>query len=298
VEFLALEDDGTAALARLGAYVDRFLSRSDGMLLPRAGFALADVELLAPVPRPRLYWGLVTNAPSFVRNNPRARIVNLFPLGHQRPQGAAIGPGAPVTFRHGNNVPLMAYNVELAVVIGRAGRYIPVDRAMDHVAGYTVVNDVSGTYYYGIVPGNAGRGYSLPERYGDWLYQVTASWGGKKADTLAPMGPFLVTKDEIGDPLRPADVHPAVRPHARSGAQRRRAAGDRTGHRLVLVVRDAPPRRRDPLRDHGRGRAAGVPGRSRALAGGGDRGRRQAREPGRRRRRPGAARRPSVLRGA
>lgn len=198
--FLALEDEGMAALSRLVAYVERFVARSDATLLPKAGFPVEEVELLAPVPRPRLYWGLVTNAPSFVRNNPSTRIVNLFPLGHQRPQGAAVGHGAPVTFRHGNHQPLMAYNVELGVVIGKAGRYIPLERAMEHVAGYTVVNDVSGTYYYGIVPGNAGRGYSLPERYSDWLYQATASWGGKKADTLAPMGPFLVTKDEIGDP--------------------------------------------------------------------------------------------------
>ncbi|TDE14242.1 fumarylacetoacetate hydrolase family protein [Jiangella asiatica] len=200
VEFLALEGEGMAALSRLAAYVERFVAQSDATLLPSAGSAVEDVELLAPVPRPRLYWGLVANAPSFVRNNPNTRILNLFPLGHQRPQGAAIGPGAPVTFRHGHHLPLMAFNVELAVVIGKAGRYIPLNRAMDHVAGYTVVNDVSGTYYYGLVPGNAGRGYSLPERYSDWLYQATASWGGKKADTLAPMGPFLVTKDEIGDP--------------------------------------------------------------------------------------------------
>ncbi len=200
VEFLALEDDGMAALSRLVAYVQRFVAQSDATLLPRAGSVVENVELLAPVPRPRLYWGLVANAPSFVRNNPNTRLINLFPLGHQRPQGAAVGPGAPVTFRNGNHLPLMAYNVELGVVIGKAGRYVPLERAMDHVAGYTVVNDVSGTYYYGIVPGNAGRGYALPERYSDWLYQVTASWGGKKADTLAPMGPFLVTKDEVGDP--------------------------------------------------------------------------------------------------
>lgn len=200
VEFLALEDDGMAALSRLTAYVERFVAQSDATLLPSAGHTLDDVELLAPVPRPRLYWGLVANAPSFVRNKPAIAVVNLFPLGHQRPQGAAIGAGAPVTFRNGHHLPLMAYNVELAVVIGKAGRYIPLERAMEHVAGYTVVNDVSGTYYYDIVPGNAGRGYALPEHYSDWLYQVTASWGGKKADTLAPMGPFLVTKDDIGDP--------------------------------------------------------------------------------------------------
>jgi 2-keto-4-pentenoate hydratase/2-oxohepta-3-ene-1,7-dioic acid hydratase in catechol pathway len=102
--------------------------------------------------------------------------------------------------RHDNHLPGMAYNVELAVVIGRAGRYIPVERAMEHVAGYTVVDDVSGTHYYSTVPGNAGTGYSLPRGYQDWLYQATASWGGKKADTLCPMGPYLVTKDEVGDP--------------------------------------------------------------------------------------------------
>lgn len=200
VEFLALEDDGMTALARLTAYVKRFVAQSDATLLPRAGHVVDDVELLAPVPRPRLYWGLVANAPSFVRNKAGIPIVNLFPLGHQRPQGAAIGAGAPVTFRHDHHLPLMAYNVELAVVIGKAGRYIPLEQAMEHVAGYTAVNDVSGTHYYDIVPGNAGRGYSLPERYSDWLYQATASWGGKKADTLAPMGPYLVTKDEVGDP--------------------------------------------------------------------------------------------------
>ncbi|WP_116953000.1 fumarylacetoacetate hydrolase family protein [Jiangella endophytica] len=199
-EFLALEDDGMAVLSRMVTYVERFVAQSDATLLPNAGSPVDEIELLAPVPRPRLYWGLVANAPSFVRNNPNTRILNLFPLGHQRPQGAAIGSGVPVTFRNGHHLPLMSYNVELAVVIGKGGRYIPVDEAMDHVAGYTVINDVAGTYYYGIVPGNAGRGYSLPERYSDWLYQVTASWGGKNADTMAPMGPFLVTKDEVGDP--------------------------------------------------------------------------------------------------
>ncbi|QHY98854.1 Ureidoglycolate lyase [Streptomyces sp. S4.7] len=200
VDFLTLEDAGMAALSRLVAYAERFIAQTDATLLPRAGHPVDDIELLAPIPRPRLYWGLVTNSPSFVRNNPNIGMLNLFPLGHQRPQGAAIGPGEPVTMKHDHHVPHMAYNVELAIVIGKGGRYIPVDRAMDHVAGYTVVNDVSGSYYYRVVPGNADNGYGLPDSYNDWLYQATASWGGKKADTLCPMGPYLVTKDEVGDP--------------------------------------------------------------------------------------------------
>lgn len=200
VGFLALDDAGLATLSRLVTAVERFAAQTDATILPRAGHRPDDVELLAPVPRPRLCWGLVTNSPSFVRNKPGVPLVNLFPLGHQRPQGAVIGPGAPVVMRHDNHLPGMAYNVELAVVIGRAGRYIPLEHAMEHVAGYTVVDDVSGTHYYGQVPGNAGAGYSLPRGYQDWLFQATASWGGKKADTLCPMGPYLVTKDEVGDP--------------------------------------------------------------------------------------------------
>ncbi|MEO3848368.1 fumarylacetoacetate hydrolase family protein [Streptomyces sp. B8F3] len=196
--FLALEEPGMAALSRLVAYVERFAAHTDATVLPRSGYPVDEVELLAPIPRPRLYWGLVTNSPSFIRNKPGIRHLNLFPLGHQRPQGAAIGPGSPVTMKHDHHLPHMAYNVELAIVIGKAGRYIPLDRAMDHVAGYTVVNDVSGSYYYRAVPGNDG--YGLPDRYNDWLYQATASWAGKKADTLCPMGPYLVTKDEVGDP--------------------------------------------------------------------------------------------------
>ncbi|MEV0895025.1 fumarylacetoacetate hydrolase family protein [Promicromonospora sp. NPDC050262] len=218
VGLLALDDAGLAALSRLAAAVEQ-RARTDVTILPRSGHRVggpggtgsggtgsgdgaADdgVELLAPVPRPRLCWGLVTNSPSFVRNRPGVPLLNLFPLGHQRPQGAVVGHGAPVVVRHGHHLPAMAYNVELAVVIGRAGRDVPVERAMEHVAGYTVVDDVSGTHYFSAVPGNAGTGYSLPPGYQDWLFQATASWGGKKADSMCPMGPYLVTKDEVGDP--------------------------------------------------------------------------------------------------
>ncbi|MFD6446552.1 fumarylacetoacetate hydrolase family protein, partial [Promicromonospora sp. NPDC060204] len=200
VGLLALDDAGLAALSRLAAAVEQ-RARTDLTFLPRSGHRVGvGVELLAPVPKPRLCWGLVTNSPSFVRNRPGVPLLNLFPLGHQRPQGAVVGHGAPVVVRHGHHLPAMAYNVELAVVIGRAGRDVPVERAMEHVAGYTVVDDVSGTHYFSAVPGNAGAGYSLPPGYQDWLFQATASWAGKKADTMCPMGPYLVTKDEVGDP--------------------------------------------------------------------------------------------------
>lgn len=68
------------------------------------------------------------------------------------------------------------YEVELAVIIGRPGRRIVKEDAMDHVWGYTVVNDVTAR--------------DLQARYSQWLI-------GKSQDTFCPMGPFAVSKDEI-----------------------------------------------------------------------------------------------------
>ncbi|QFG30231.1 fumarylacetoacetate hydrolase family protein [Pseudomonas umsongensis] len=72
------------------------------------------------------------------------------------------------------------WEVELGVVIGKGGRYIDEDIAMEHVAGYCVINDVS-------------------ER--EWQLERGGTWDkGKGFDTFGPLGPWLVTRDEIADP--------------------------------------------------------------------------------------------------
>lgn len=72
------------------------------------------------------------------------------------------------------------WEVELAVVIGKRANYVSKEKAMDYVAGYALHNDVS------------EREFQL-ERGGQWVK-------GKSCDTFAPLGPYLVTKDEIADP--------------------------------------------------------------------------------------------------
>ena len=74
------------------------------------------------------------------------------------------------------------WEVELGVVIGKRASYVGEADALDHVAGYTVVNDVS------------ERAYQM-ERGGQWTK-------GKSFDTFAPVGPWLVTKDEVPDPQK------------------------------------------------------------------------------------------------
>ena len=85
------------------------------------------------------------------------------------PHDAVRLPGAAVSAQ-------IDYESELAVVIGRGGRDIPASRAMDHVFGYTIVNDVSAR--------------DVQVRHQQWDL-------GKSFDTFCPMGPWIVTADEL-----------------------------------------------------------------------------------------------------
>ena len=93
---------------------------------------------------------------------------------------AIVGPEQPV--RHpGPHSSELDWEVELAVVIGKGGRDIPEGRALDHVFGYTVGNDVS------------VRDHQRSRHGGQWMK-------GKSFDTHCPLGPWIVTADEIRDP--------------------------------------------------------------------------------------------------
>jgi 2-keto-4-pentenoate hydratase/2-oxohepta-3-ene-1,7-dioic acid hydratase in catechol pathway len=91
---------------------------------------------------------------------------------------ALSGPNDPVMIPRGSEK--TDWEVELAVIIGTKTQYVDEDRALDHVAGFAVINDVSERSFQ-------------KERGGQFIK-------GKSCDTFAPLGPWLVTKDEIPDP--------------------------------------------------------------------------------------------------
>jgi 2-keto-4-pentenoate hydratase/2-oxohepta-3-ene-1,7-dioic acid hydratase in catechol pathway len=100
------------------------------------------------------------------------------PVLFMKAASAIVGPNDDVEIPPGAQK--VDWEVELGVVIGKPGRYIPKERALEHIAGYCVINDLS------------ERSYQL-ERGGQWDK-------GKSCDTFAPIGPWLVTRDEIPDP--------------------------------------------------------------------------------------------------
>jgi 2-keto-4-pentenoate hydratase/2-oxohepta-3-ene-1,7-dioic acid hydratase in catechol pathway len=98
-------------------------------------------------------------------------------------RGAVIGSGDDIILPYGRD--RIEWEVELAVVFGRAGKYISASRAYDHVFGYMVAMDVSDRG--GRPPGGYGSG-------SDWFV-------GKGHDTFAPQGPWIVPKEFYGDPM-------------------------------------------------------------------------------------------------
>lgn len=195
-EFLALEEAGMDVLRRLEVFLKRFLEQCDEARMCFCGHPLEDIELKPPIPQPRLMWGLVQNCPTFIRANPARHSTNLFPQGHQRPCGALVGHGQ--LFYQPEGTGALAYNVELGVIIGKKGRYIPVNRAMEYVAGYTVVIDSQINGYHRLMdPDNLGN-YDIAQKY-DWYVGATCSWGGKMADAHCTVGPWLTTREEIGN---------------------------------------------------------------------------------------------------
>jgi 2-keto-4-pentenoate hydratase/2-oxohepta-3-ene-1,7-dioic acid hydratase in catechol pathway len=179
-----MQDDALAPLSELGfaGLIDVLNAGSDALARLQDFVAsgptligLDTVKLLAPVPRPPklICVGLNYRDHAAETNSPVPPVPTIF----NKFPNVVIGPGHPIMLPSNSTKP--DYEAELAFVIGRGGRRIPAERWQEHVAGYTIVNDVSARDFQAATT--------------QWLM-------GKTFDTFAPMGPWLVTADEIPDP--------------------------------------------------------------------------------------------------
>jgi 2-keto-4-pentenoate hydratase/2-oxohepta-3-ene-1,7-dioic acid hydratase in catechol pathway len=142
----------------------------------RLAYPLKRVRLLAPIPAPaRNVFCLGRNYADHAAE--RGAAAPDHPVYFTKPGTAVVGPGDDVV--HHAITKELDYEVELAVVIGTGGRDIPRADALRHVFGYTIINDVTAR--------------DLQKRHNQWFK-------GKSLDTFCPMGPMLVTADEIPDP--------------------------------------------------------------------------------------------------
>ena len=142
----------------------------------RLAYPLKRVRLLAPIPSPsRNIFCLGRNYADHAAE--RGAAAPEHPVYFTKPATAVVGPGDDVV--HHAITKELDYEVELAVVIGAGGRDIARADALRHVFGYTVINDVTAR--------------DLQKKHQQWFK-------GKSLDTFCPMGPVLVTADELPDP--------------------------------------------------------------------------------------------------
>ncbi len=142
---------------------------------PADTLALSDVTLLAPVPRPGKILCIGHNYKGHIGIG-REELPD-YPNIFCKTANTITGHRHPVVIPRATQQ--VDYEAELAVVIGKGGRYITEAQAMDRVAGYTVFNDVSAR--------------DFQKRTSQWTL-------GKSFDTFGPLGPALVTTDEVPDP--------------------------------------------------------------------------------------------------
>lgn len=186
ISLLELGDRGLQEVERAMGEALRFFAEGDEGELFRDGTVvrLCQVKLAAPIPRPRkniVCLGL--NYPEHVAEGSRARgepprPLPEVPVFFTKPPTSVIGPYDNIIYPRVTE--RLDYEVELAFVIGRGGKYIPRGEAYRHIVGYMVFNDVTAR--------------DLQRRHQQWFK-------GKGCDTFAPMGPYLVTADEVEDPM-------------------------------------------------------------------------------------------------
>ena len=164
LKFLEMGEPALAKARQVSAIVN------ESYLIPEN-----QVSLQAPVPRPGKIICVGLNYRDHAEEGGRA--IPEYPTIFSKYANTVIGHGSPIVIPRVSSK--IDFEVELAVVIGKKARYVEEMDAFDYIAGYTILNDVTARDFQ----------------------RLTSQWTvGKSFDTFAPMGPALVTREEITDP--------------------------------------------------------------------------------------------------
>jgi len=174
-DMLSLIAAGRAALAALRKLARRAAGE---------GLSLGALRVLAPIPRPRknvfcVGWNYLEHFEEGARARSQVQEMPVHPAFFTKAPTAVNGPFDPIPL-HAGVTEKLDWEVELGIVIGRRGRNIAEAEAMKHIFGYTVINDVSAR--------------EVQRQHGQQWFK------GKSLDGTCPMGPWIVTADEVPDP--------------------------------------------------------------------------------------------------
>lgn len=169
--------DAFATMTDVIAAGDKALSQLRTIAQEREVLPLATVGLLAPVERPGKYLAIGMNYQKHLEEADKLGVArSKYQVWFNKQTSCLSGPFDDID---PGVTEKLDYEVELGVVIGRLAKHVPKDQALDHIFGYFVANDVSAR---------------------DWQFHSPTFTMGKSFDTHGPVGPWIVTADEIVDP--------------------------------------------------------------------------------------------------
>ncbi|MEM1576296.1 MAG: fumarylacetoacetate hydrolase family protein [Archaeoglobaceae archaeon] len=190
IDFLDREDQSMKIAKNVYDFVCEKIDSGKTLESPNGDkviYDLNDVKLRAPIPIPRLMVDFSTfeehvkmSFEKMGQSVPAEWYV--MPVGYKMNPYSVIGPEEPIVYP--SYTQLLDYELEFAVVIGKKGKNIPKEKAYDFVFGYTIVNDVS----------------ARDVEYIELRAMPLGPLKSKDFDSATPMGPWIVTKDEINDP--------------------------------------------------------------------------------------------------
>jgi 2-keto-4-pentenoate hydratase/2-oxohepta-3-ene-1,7-dioic acid hydratase in catechol pathway len=187
VEGRFVHDVGESSLDQIlsKGSLDSLKKREKALVKSTVGIPLGSLHLLSPVLFPEKIFCVAENYRSHVKEADGK--VAKKPYLFTKFRNAIVNPDEAILIPRISNK--VDWEVELAVVIGKEGKHIPKERAIGHVAGYCISNDVS------------FRDIQFPEGWPKELNRLGQNWVlGKGLDGAFPLGPWLVTTDEISNP--------------------------------------------------------------------------------------------------
>jgi 2-keto-4-pentenoate hydratase/2-oxohepta-3-ene-1,7-dioic acid hydratase in catechol pathway len=187
IDFLPPEGETYEVARRLFEW----LSDNKESVAPKASLATSEIELLVPVPRPNKLFLLAGNYAKHIEEGggTAAEQADTFPYVFMKPPTTTLtDPGKPIRIPS-VSPKFIDWELELAVIIGRRAKAVSASKALDYVAGYTVINDISDRKFRP----NPQRKERPRDVFFDWLH-------GKWHDSFCPCGPCVISAHAVTDP--------------------------------------------------------------------------------------------------
>ena len=196
-DLIEMEETGLQILREIESYIRWHNGNGDPFLLRNSILKEDEIEWMPPIMYPPIVYGIGGNSPLFFRD--KNYQIPAYPRGFMRPTNRHSLLGHLAIVEIPEDYATMRASAEMGVVIGKSGRNVSEEEAMEYVYGYTLVNDMCSDSWK--VVAFQGEDESLMHKdLTVFTQRAATSYYSRATDGFAAIGPYIVTKEEVPDP--------------------------------------------------------------------------------------------------